>query len=177
MQRTKNHGLLHKNFVARGEVCRQGMADYVLVFRAWKEGMEDKQIQHIPIEAEFIGEQGPETWRNARDYSIQIWQRYASPVWFDIRQQRVINYREARSEEDSKHICPLQLDVIERCLWLWSMPGEMILDPFAGICSVGYVARQEDRQFIGCELKPEYCATGIQNLKAALAAKAQLVLI
>jgi len=177
MQRTKNHGLLHKNFASRREVCRQGMADYVLVFRAWKGDISDKQISHAPEPGSFIGEEPPTSYRDSRDYSIQVWQRYASPVWFDIRQQRVIDYREARSEDDAKHICPLQLDVIERCLWLWSNPREMILDPFAGICSTGYVALQEDRQFIGCELKPEYCQTGLKNLEAALASKKQLALL
>jgi DNA modification methylase len=176
MQRTKNSGLLHKNFAIRGEWCRQGMADYVLVFRAWKDDMPDKQIAHIPSPGVFIGEQPPTSWRTERDYSIQVWQRYASPVWFDISQQNVLQYREARTEEDEKHICPLQLDVIERCAYLWSNPGEIIFDPFSGIGSTGYVALKMERQYIGCELKPSYVQTSLQNLEAALATRKQLPL-
>lgn len=177
MQRTKNHGLLHKNFAVRGEVCRQGMADYVLVFRAWKAGMPDKQIAHTPEPGTFIGDNPPHAFKSPLDYSIQVWQRYASPVWFDIRQQRVLNYREARTEDDEKHICPLQIDVIERCLWLWSNPGDTVLDPFAGIASTGFVALQNNRRFIGCELKPEYCDVGKKNLALALSGRQQLSLL
>lgn len=168
MQRTKNHGLLHKNFAARREVCRQGMADYVLVFRAWKDSMEDRQIASMPPPGTFIGENAPTNWRSDRDYSIQVWQRYASPVWFDIRQQRVLDYRHARAEDDEKHICPLQLDVVERCVWLWSTPRDICLDPFSGIGTVGYVALQNDRRYIGTELKEEYVEVSMKMLQEAL---------
>jgi DNA modification methylase len=177
MQRTKNHGLLHKNFAVRSEVCRQGMADYVLVFRAWKGEIPDKQIAHTPTPGAFIGEQPPTHWRNERDYSIQVWQRYASPVWFDINQQRVLPYAQARGNDDERHLCPLQMDVIERCLWLWSNAGEVILDPFSGIGSVGYCALQQQRRFIGCELKADYVRVSIQMLESALAERQQLALI
>jgi hypothetical protein len=173
MQRTKNHGLLHRNFAVRGEVCRQGLADYVLVFRAWKEGIADLQVNHHPQPGAFIGDNPPVNWDSQRDYSIQLWQRYASPVWFDIRQQRVLDYRSARSEEDEKHICPLQLDVIERCLWLWSNERDIILDPFAGICSTGHVALTANRRFVGCELKDAYCANGQKILNAVAVTQSQ----
>lgn len=165
MQRTKNHGLLHKNFIARREVCRQGMADYVVVFRAWKGDIEDGQITGMA--ADYVGENPPTDYEDARDYSIQVWQRYASPVWFDINQMNVLQYRDARSAEDERHICPLQLDVIERCVVLWSNPGDLVLDPFAGIGSVPFVAMKTKRRTIGIELKPEYAEIAELNLKAA----------
>jgi len=178
MQRTKNHGLLHRNFSDRSEVVRQGMADYILVFRKWSDDMPDKQIQHNiggpdsntdGIEAhQYIGTQGPEYWRDDRDYSIQVWQRYASPVWFDINQQDVLNHRIAKTDQDEKHICPLQLDVIERCIWLWSNPGDTVLSPFTGIGSEGYVALKTRRKFIGIELKKSYWQMAQKHLEVAL---------
>jgi superfamily II DNA or RNA helicase len=178
MQRTKNHGLLHKNFTERGEVVRQGMADYVLVFRAWKGEIEDRQIQHSPTPGVFIGEEPPTRWDTDRDWSIQLWQRYASPVWFDVRQARVLtSYRDARSEADEKHICPLQLDVIERCIYLWSNPGDLVLDPFAGIGSTGFVALETSRRFVGVELKRSYAEQAVRHLEAAVRSKAQGVLL
>ena len=174
MQRTKNHGLLHKNFVQRREVCRQGMADYVLVFRKWTEEIPDGQIARAPKPREFIGEQPPTDWNDDRDYSIQVWQRYASPVWFDIRQQEVLEYIDARSEKDERHICPLQLDVIRRCVELWSNPGDLVLSPFTGIGSEGYVALEQGRKFVGVELKREYFETAVRNLNRAVASRDQL---
>ncbi len=171
MQRTKNHGLLHKNFRARREVCRQGMADFVLVFRAWKDGQPDKQITHDPIPGDFIGGEPPKHWDSERDWSIQTWQKYASPVWFDIRQTNVLEARVARDHKDEKHICPLQLDVIERCIWLWSNPDDCVLSPFAGIGSEGYVALKMKRQFIGVELKESYYRQALVNLQRATSAK------
>jgi len=132
------------------------MADYVLVFRAWKEGQPDGQITHDPVPGEFIGGEPPVSWDSDRDWSIQTWQKYASPVWFDIRQTNVLESRVAREVKDEKHICPLQLDVIERCLWLWSNPGDVVFSPFAGIGSEGYVALRMRREFIGVELKESY---------------------
>ena len=158
MQRTKNHGLLWKNYSVRGEVARQGMPDYVIVFRKWVEvqDMPDKQVQNAPAPGTYIGEDGPKHWDTDRDYSIQTWQKYASPVWFDIRQTNVLNVREARDKDDEKHICPLQLDVIERCIDLWTNPGDVVHSPFAGIGSEGYIALKLGRKFIGQELKRSY---------------------
>lgn len=142
MQRTKNHGLLYKNLRLRGEVTRQGMADYILVFRRW-EGVEGTESD-IPI-------------RHSRDdFPLSKWQKWASPVWDDIDQTNVLNFRLAREEKDEKHICPLQLDVIERCIELWSNPGEIVLDPFSGIGSTGFIALNMGRKYIGIELKRKY---------------------
>jgi DNA modification methylase len=180
MQRTKNHGLLHKNWTERSEVVRQGMPDYLVVFRKFLglEEIPDKQIIHHLKSAEhkFIGDNPPEHYDSDRDYSIQVWQRYASPVWFDINQTRVLNKQLAREGNDEKHICPLQLDVIARSLDIWSMPGETVLSPFAGIGSEGYEALRMDRKFIGIELKEQYFKTAISNLKEAERQKDQLKL-
>ena len=178
MQRTKNHGLLWKNVTERGEVVRQGMADYLLIFRKWVDldEMPDKQIEremrapklHDGIEEHtYIGEQGPQYWDSDRDYSIQVWQKYASPVWFDINQTNVLNGALAREDRDAKHICPLQLDVIGRAIDLWSLPGEMVYSPYAGIGSEGKVAIEMHRRFVGSELKRAYWRQQVRYLKRA----------
>lgn len=154
--RTNNHGLLFRNFSERAEVCRQGMADYLLVFRKHTEGMPDKQVQQRRVPGDYIGTSGPTSYKDDRDYAIQVWQRYASPVWFDIDQTDVLNFVIARENKDEKHICPLQLGVIRRCVDLWTMPGDLVLDPFAGIGSTGVVALELGRRFVGIELKRAY---------------------
>lgn len=171
MQRTKNHGLLWKNFTERGEVVRQGMADYLIVFRKYRDipDIPDKQVQHKLKGAvhEFQGDQPPASFDSDRDYSIQVWQRYASPVWFDIRQTRVLNVAQARENGDEKHICPLQLDVISRSIDIWTNPGDVVLSPFAGIGSEGYEAVRMGRKFVGIELKESYFNTATRNLTDA----------
>jgi len=177
MQRTKNHGLLHKNFTQRGEVCRQGMADYLLVFRKWDgiDGTESiepvrhnlKQPGSNGTGHRYIGQEPPTAYDSDRDYSIQVWQRYASPVWFDIDQQRVLNYQLGRDNMDEKHICPLQLDVIERSIDLWTNAGDTVLSPFAGIGSEGHCAIKQGRRFVGVELKESYFTVAARNLAKA----------
>jgi DNA modification methylase len=98
-----------------------------------------------------------------------MWQRYASPVWFDINQTRTLNFREARDEDDVKHICPLQLDVIERAIELWSAPNDLVFSPFLGVGSEGYCAVKMGRRFIGSELKPSYFDQAVKNLHDAKA--------
>ncbi len=168
MQRTKNHGLLWKNFTERGEVVRQGMADYLIIFRKFRdiEDVPDKQVSNRPVPGvhEFQGAEPPTSYDSDRDYSIQVWQRYASPVWFDIRQTRVLNVQAARDGNDEKHICPLQLDVISRSIDIWTNPGEVILSPFAGIGSEGYEAVRMGRKFIGIELKESYYNIACKNI-------------
>jgi DNA modification methylase len=173
MQRTKNHGLLHKNFTDRAEACRQGMPDYLLLFRKWPidGGVEIKQRREF---GDYIGTNPPtiaeiaSRQRSEREnYSIAVWQRYASPVWFDIDQTNVLNYQIAKSNEDEKHIAPLQLDVIERAIDLWSMPGEVVFSPFAGIGSEPYTAVKLGRKATGVELKREYFNIAVANLKEA----------
>jgi hypothetical protein len=154
MQRTKTYGLLYKSFRERAEVTRQGMADYVLVFRKWHDRMESgtsaKPVKHDRV-----------------DYPLDVWQRWASPVWNDIQQTRVLNVDVARDDQDEKHICPLQLDVIDRAIELWSNPGDVVLSPFAGIGSEGDGAIRLGRKFVGVELKPRYYEIACRNLTVA----------
>jgi DNA modification methylase len=170
MQRTKNHGLLHKNFAVRSEVTRQGMADYVIVFRKWEgiEGTESAEpVKQNRKPGDYIGDNPPKSFDTDRDYSIQVWQRYASPVWFDINQTNVLNKAQARENADEKHICPLQLDVIARCVDLWTNKNDLVLSPFAGIGSEGFESIRLGRRFIGIELKESYFLTAVKNLKDA----------
>lgn len=152
MQRTKNHGLLYKQLRKDSCASRMGMADYVLAFRKW--GAAD---QEFPSPVEHTKE----------DFDLDQWQRWASPVWMDIRQTNVLQYRDAKDDEDERHICPLQLDVIERCITLWSNRGDVVLSPFAGIGSEGYMAVKMGRRFIGVELKDSYVEVARRNLDAA----------
>jgi hypothetical protein len=175
MQRTKNHGLLHKQLCKDSAASRQGMADYLVVFRKW-DGDEfpapvtgdSREVRFSPENHPYVGESGPESFDTARDYSIQVWQRYASPVWFDINQTKVLQGRKnATSPEDEKHICPLQLDVIERAIQLWTNHGDVVFSPFAGLGSEGYVAVQCGRKFVGIELKESYFKAACSNLEVA----------
>ena len=101
------------------------------------------------------------------EFPVQLWQKYASPVWMDINPSDTLQFREARDEEDERHICPLQLQVIERALDLWSNPGDVVLSPFGGIGSEGYVSLQKGRKYIGVELKESYWKVACKNLDAA----------
>lgn len=172
MQRTKNHGLLHKILCKDSCNSRQGMADYVVVFRKWVDGIDTfpDPVRRDP-DARFSKYIGDGEWKssgNARTDSINIWQQYASPVWFDIRQTNVLNnYRDAKGEDDTKHICPLQLDVIARCVELWSNPGDLVYSPFGGIGSEPYIAIKMGRRAMCAELKEEYVEQAIVNLNRA----------
>lgn len=171
--RTKAIGLAHKQVVKDSSMIRTGIPDYILAFR--KKGENPKPIEHrnalteyvgareIPRElSRFVGHENVKT--NKR--SQWIWQQYASPVWFDIRQTEVLPFREAREEDDQKHICPLQLDVIERCMVLWSAKGDVVLTPFMGVGSEVYVAVKNKRKAIGVELKESYYRQAISNLES-----------
>lgn len=172
MQRTKNHGLLHKILCKDSCNSRQGMADYVVVFRKWVDGI-DQFPDPVKRDSDarfnkYIGDGQWESTGNARTDSINVWQRYASPVWFDIRQTNVLNnYRKAKGEDDTKHICPLQLDVIARCVELWSNPGDLVYSPFGGIGSEPYIAIKMGRKAMCAELKEEYVEQAIENLTKA----------
>jgi hypothetical protein len=146
MQRTKNHGLLYKNLRADSCCSRAGMADYLLSFRKWPVGSGDNDLLSFP----------DPVFHTREDFPLEKWQKWASPVWDDIRQTHVLNHRMARDGEDERHICPLQLDVIERCIELRSNPGDVVLDPFSGIGSTGYMALKMKRKYIGIELKESY---------------------
>ena len=148
MQRTKALGLLHKQLIKDSSMSRAGMPDYLLIFRAPGENA-------VPV-------------AHARaDMPVDLWQKWASPVWMDINQTNVLNVRAAREDRDEKHLCPLQLDVIERSVTLWSNRGDTVLSPFMGIGSEGYVSIKLGRRFVGMELKPAYWRQACRNLTEA----------
>lgn len=148
MQRTKSLGLLHKQLLKDSAMSRVGSPEYVLIFR--KPGVNASAVTH-----------------SREDYPVDLWQRDASPVWMDIAQTRVLNGSVARDNADEKHICPLQLDVIERLLRLYTNPGDLVFSPFAGIGSEGYCAVKSDRRFLGAELKESYFKLACQHLRQA----------
>jgi len=125
-------------------------------------------VNQNPVAGEldyFTGD--PDTFKNTGRLSIDVWQRYASPIWMDIRQSNTLQKKNARHSNDERHICPLQLDVIERCLQLWSNPSDLVLSPFMGIASEGYQAIKLGRRFIGFELKESYFNEAVKNLVMA----------
>lgn len=153
MQRTKAHGLLYKQLRQDSTFSRQGLADYVLTFRKW--ATEDTENFVKPVTQTTEG------------FPLSQWQEWASPVWMDIDQTDVLNVELARDGDDEKHICPLQLGLIERCVRLWSNPGDVVLSPFAGIGSEGVTSVKAGRKFVGVELKDTYFARAKLNLDAA----------
>lgn len=148
MQRTKALGLLYKQLKKDSSRSRVGMPDYILFFRKDQENPDP--ITHDP-----------------EDLPVSMWQELASPVWMTVNQTNVLNGRMARGDQDEKHICPLQLDVIERCITLYSNPGDLVMDPFSGIGSTGYKSLAMNRSYIACELKPEYARQSARFLQAA----------
>ena len=156
MQRTKALGLLHKQIKKDSAMSRQGIPDYVVTFR--KPGENPERVEHT-------NETYPVShWQQV---ASPIWDEYASPVWWDINQSATLNREAARDEKDERHICPLQLPVIERCVELWTNKGDIVLDPFDGIGSTGYQALKMGRKHIGVELKESYYRLACENLKAA----------
>jgi DNA modification methylase len=148
MQRTKALGLLHKQIKKDSSLSRQGIADYLVTMR--KPGDNPEPITHTD-----------------ETFPVGLWQRYASPVWMDINATRTLQYMNARDGDDERHICPLQLDVIERAMELWTNPGDLVLSPFTGIGSEGHVALTTGRRFVGSELKESYFNVACKNLDAA----------
>lgn len=170
-QRTKSIRLLHKQVTKDGCISGQGLADYILTFR--KPGVNDDPVSGLfeyyigegnapePIESRL----GRQSEADAKKWhSIEVWQRYASPVWTDISQSRTLQYRGGRDDKDEQHISPLQLDVIERCIHLWSNPGDIVFTPFLGIGSEVYGAVELGRKGMGIELKPSYFKQAVKNL-------------
>jgi hypothetical protein len=178
MQRTKALGLLHKTIRKDSAMARQGVADYLLVFR--KPGENPERIAHT-----------------AKEFPVEVWQRYASPVWATlgapddegfaiihdkkdetgsgtIDQGDTLQYRSAREHSDERHLCALQLEVIRRAIKLWSNPGDVVWSPFAGIGSEGFVALEMGRKFLGSELKSSYYRQACKNLASALSASVGL---
>lgn len=150
--RTKALGLMHKQIVKDSYICRNGMPDYIITMR--KRGENEEPIEHPEGFTEYYGKNAPT--ESGIKYSHLVWQKYASPVWSDIRQTYTLNAAAARSENDEKHICPLQLDTIARCIALWSNHGDTVLSPFAGVGSEIYQAVTMGRYGVGIELKGEY---------------------
>ena len=167
--RTKALSLMHKQIVKDSSMCRAGLPDYLLTFR--KPGENKEMISHDNGFETYIGTRKPR--EIGIKYSHVTWQKYASPVWMDINQSRTLQKTSAREEKDEKHICPLQLDVIDRALELWSNPGDLVLSPFAGIGSEGYAALLKDRRFVGIELKESYYKQACGNLRNALIVRSQ----
>ena len=163
MQRTKALGLLHKQIVKDSAMSRQGVPDYLVTMR--KRGDNPEPVAGKLVD--FAGEHPPRRSGDDTRDSINIWQRYASPVWMDINPSDTLQFRHARDNDDERHICPLQLDVIRRGVQLWSNPGDVVLSPFMGIGSEGYVALELGRAFVGFELKPSYYDVAVKNLDAA----------
>lgn len=156
MQRTKALGLLHKQIKKDSTMSRQGIPDYVVTFR--KPGENPERVEHT-------NETYPVShWQQV---ASPIWDDYASPVWWDINQSATLNREAARDDKDERHICPLQLPVIERCIELWTNPGDIVLDPFDGIGSTGYQALKMGRKHIGVELKDSYFRVACENLRSA----------
>lgn len=149
MQRTKALGLLHKTIRENSTMTRMGLPDYVVTMR--KPGDCEERVTHDGV----------------NDLPVDLWQKYASPVWFDIDQGRTLNKMPARDENDQKHMCPLQLDVIERCIHLWTNKGDLVFSPFTGIGSEGYTSVRMGRRFVGTELKPQYWKLACQNIEDA----------
>lgn len=150
MQRTKAIGLLHKQLKKDSCLSRQGIPDYLVTMR--KPGENPERVTHTN-----------------ETFPVSQWQRYASPVWMDINPNDTLQYRSAREEADERHICPLQLQVIERGIELWSNPGDTVLTPFMGIGSEAYVAVKMGRRAVGVELKDSYYRQAVANVKAAVA--------
>ena len=173
--RTMMKSLSHKTIVDDSSRCSVANADYLLVFR--RNGENPVPITHPVGLLEYAGERRPPVevlkyrgWTGKQTenrFSHWIWRQYASAFWDDIRMNRVLPYKAARDADDEKHVHPLQLDVIDRCITLWSNPGETVLTPFMGIGSEVYAAICLGRRGIGMELKPSYYRQAVQNVSAA----------
>lgn len=146
MTRTKALGLLYKQLKKDSTMSRMGMADYVMVFR--KPGENAEPVEQMP-----------------HNFPVSQWQKWASPVWMDINQTNTLNVRMAKDSADEKHLCPLQLDLIERAVTMWSNPGDVVLSPFMGIGSEGVTSLKLRRRFIGIELKPSYFNNAVRYLE------------
>ena len=168
MQKTKTQRLLYCQLRRDASLTGIGMPEYLVIFRKWeKDGDKHEPVRHFRDEAEAERESG-----DARQaFGLEQWQKYASPVWFDIRRTDVLNARIAREDRDEKHICPLQLEVIRRAVQLWTNPGDIVGSPFGGIGSEPYVALEQGRRAVACELKPAYFAQMAENCAQICAKK------
>lgn len=154
MQRTKALGLLHKTIRKDSSMSRQGIPDYLVTMR--KPGENQEFISHTH-----------------ENFPVKLWQKIASPIWTDINQSDTLQFRHAREDDDERHIAPLQLEVIERALMLWSNEGDTVFSPFTGIGSEGYQSLKMNRKFVGAELKSSYYNVACKNLDKAILEKSQ----
>lgn len=182
--RTRLQHLTHKHVYRDSAVSFPAGADYVLLFK--RHGQNEEPVAHPVGLDRYAGEAAvpEELWKHKHEKRQQlnrlsqwIWRQYASAFWHDVRIDRVLPYKCARESEEEKHVCPLQLDVIERCLTLWSNPGDVVLTPFMGVGSEVYGAVVNGRKAIGVELKPSYYRQAVRNVKAALTAESQEALL
>lgn len=174
--RTRSLGLMHRQIVKDSILCNNAGADYILIFR--KVGENRIPIAHPTGLSNYAGEREPPEgflakyadWKDPQTNKLAhwIWQQYASSIWDDIRISRVLQYRAARDKDDEKHVHPLQLDVIERCIQLRSNPGEIVLTPFMGVGSEVYGAVKCGRRGIGVELKASYFNQALKNVRGAV---------
>jgi len=160
--RTRAIGLAYKQLKKDSSICRTGIPDYIITMR--KKGNNPEPIENKDGLGKFIGEEDKEPTSKNLKYNHHVWQKYASPVWMDIRQMRTLNYRAAKDENDTKHVCPLQLDAIERCLSLWTNENDIVFTPFMGVGSEVYSALEMNRRAIGIELKKSYFDQAIKNI-------------
>ncbi len=176
--RTKAIGLAHKQVVKDSALIRAGIPDEIVTFR--KPGENPKPIEHKRAFLEYHGSRSiPKDLDRYIDWDVPktnkrshwIWQQYASPVWFDIRQTNVLPFRKGRDQDDTKHICPLQLDTIERCMAMWSAKDDTVLTPFMGVGSEVFVAVKNGRRAIGVELKKSYYRQAVRNVRSVTRAK------
>ncbi len=188
MTRTKALGLLYKQVLKDSSRSRVGMPDYLCVFR--KPGERQDPIWHRRpsdvdcVPADYTGDPVPRWLAEGRDapngFSVEQWQKLASPVWMDVNQTRTLNSsRESgvsleKSSDEERHICPLQLDVIENSLFLWSNPGDVVFSPFMGIGSEGAMSLKHNRKFIGTELKESYWRQACKHIASAEATAGDL---
>ena len=148
MQKTKPQGLLYCQLRKDATHSRMGMAEYLLIFRKWDNDTDAEPVTH-----------------NKQDFPLEKWQNYASCVWMDVRRTNTLNAKMGRENEDEKHICPLQLDTIERAIDMYSNPGDIVFSPFAGIGSEIYQALKMNRRGVGIELKESYYKKAVENCK------------
>lgn len=178
MQRTKSIGLLHKQVMKDSALSRMGICDQLIHMR--KPGANDEPVSGVfetyhgddmtdeeqtSVSRASYDAFGKRTFEEHK--SIEIWQKYASPVWMDIDQSDTLSFRVAREEHDERHISPLQLTPVRRCLDLWTNPGDVVFSPFSGIGTVGYVAIEMSRRFCGAELKASYYRQAAANMRLA----------
>lgn len=160
MQRTKALGLLYKQIKKDSSMSRQGIPDVLVTVGKPPPSGEAGYL----VTCRKPGANPEPVTKTPDDFPVTLWQRYASPVWMDIDQSDTLNGRTAREHDDERHICPLQLGVIRRCVRLWSNPNDVVLSPFMGIGSEGVVSLEMGRRFVGVELKPSYYRHAVANL-------------